>query len=579
MRPSLLLAALGLVACGGDRRPSSAEPSAAAATSRGPDPVLLRVPRAGGRVTAAVYPRLDSVVWRSGETAPALARVLAFDGDRGVLAAEDTRGVPVRVDLRLGTVRAAGKQPLAALTAVGTTFYGVDADGAVTRLTTTGGGRAWKVSPGGVVEVLVPQRDGSLLAAGASAGRGRVWTLRPPRDRVADSASLPGGTRALRTGGVDRVYFAGGDALLAVRARGLEPVTPVALGAHIRAAVTTPSGDRLFVATERDGEVAVVDRYAERVAMRITLPGAVRDLRMDPRGRYLLARPERGDSAWVVALGTDRVQGVVRGTWRDDLPLVMPDGAIATVQGDDVAFVDAGTVAAVTRPRATHTVAGGAADLWHLVQWNGFRPRAKALDEPVTFEERAPAAEPVDAAPAPEPAPEAAPEPPPAADTAPAAPDDSGNAAVRPARPARPTVPPPSASAGRHATPRASLRVRFASAGEVVPFARPRPAGAAHDTAPPVQAAPTPAGSRAATRAVAPGRGFTVQYAATGTESEARRLLVRLRVGRPPARVVPTERDGKTMYRIVSGPYATRAAAEQAAEQSGADYWIYAGAP
>jgi hypothetical protein len=212
VRPSLLLAALGLLACGGDRRPSSAEPSAAAASSRGSDPVLLRVPRTGGRVSAAVYPRLDSVVWRSGEDAPALARVLAFDAERGVLAAVDGRGLPVRVDLRLGTVRAAGKRPLGALIAVGTTFYGVDSTGAVTRLTTTGGASAWRVAPGGDVEVLVPQRDGSLLAAGARAGTGHVWTLRPPGERVADSASLPGGTRALRTGGTDRVYFAGGDA-------------------------------------------------------------------------------------------------------------------------------------------------------------------------------------------------------------------------------------------------------------------------------------------------------------------------------------------------------------------------------
>jgi septal ring-binding cell division protein DamX len=39
------------------------------------------------------------------------------------------------------------------------------------------------------------------------------------------------------------------------------------------------------------------------------------------------------------------------------------------------------------------------------------------------------------------------------------------------------------------------------------------------------------------------------------------------------------ERDGRTLYRIVSGPYATRAAAEAAAQRSGADYWIYVGAP
>jgi hypothetical protein len=163
-------------------------------------------------------------------------------------------------------------------------------------------------------------------------------------------------------------------------------VAPVPLGARVQAVAATPSGDRLYVATERAGEIVVVDRYAERVTARLALPGDVRELRMDPIGRYLLARAEPGDSAYVVALGTDAVQGVVHGAWRDDLPLVMPDGAIATVQGDDVAFVDAATLGGAARGRPTQTVAGGAADLWHLVIWNGFRPRATELDQPVTFE-------------------------------------------------------------------------------------------------------------------------------------------------------------------------------------------------
>jgi len=63
-----------------DRGDSSARDDAAARrASAGPDPVVLRVPRAGGPAVAYVYPRLDSVVWRSTANVPALERVLAFD--------------------------------------------------------------------------------------------------------------------------------------------------------------------------------------------------------------------------------------------------------------------------------------------------------------------------------------------------------------------------------------------------------------------------------------------------------------------------------------------------------------------
>jgi len=60
----------------------------------------------------------------------------------------------------------------------------------------------------------------------------------------------------------------------------------------------------------------------------------------------------------------------VRTAWRADLPLVLPDGTIATATGDDVSLVDGGSL----RERAA--VRGGASDFWYVVLWNGFRPRA-----------------------------------------------------------------------------------------------------------------------------------------------------------------------------------------------------------
>ena len=123
-----------------------------------------------------------------------------------------------------------------------------------------------------------------------------------------------------------------------------------------RAAVSTPSGDRLYVASEGSSALAVVDRFRDAVTGTLTLPGEIRELRMDPLGRYLLVRPARGDSTWVVAVGAARVVGSLPGAWRNDLPLVLPDGAIATATGADVTIADAESL------RPQRTVAGGAAD-------------------------------------------------------------------------------------------------------------------------------------------------------------------------------------------------------------------------
>jgi cell division septation protein DedD len=100
---------------------------------------------------------------------------------------------------------------------------------------------------------------------------------------------------------------------------------------------------------------------------------------MDPDGRYVLVRGVDGDSVRVVAVGTSRVIGSVRSEWRADLPIVAPDGSLALAQDKDVVLVDAET----GRERTRFTL--GASDLWALVRWNGFRPRAAGLDLPVQF--------------------------------------------------------------------------------------------------------------------------------------------------------------------------------------------------
>jgi hypothetical protein len=100
---------------------------------------------------------------------------------------------------------------------------------------------------------------------------------------------------------------------------------------------------------------------------------------MDALGRYLLARFPQRDSAWVIELGTNRLVGAVATRWQADLPTVTPDGRLALFGAKDVTLVDP------EKLEVKSTVTGGAKDFWYFFAWDGFRPRLRGLDQPVTF--------------------------------------------------------------------------------------------------------------------------------------------------------------------------------------------------
>src|SRR5215510_8462188 len=103
---SLLAFALVLAACsGGDRSTQTASQNASPTrTAREADALMLRVPRAGGVARATAYPEIDSVVWTGSDRVPPLSRVLAFDPEGGVVAAQGADGGALWIDLRVGSV-------------------------------------------------------------------------------------------------------------------------------------------------------------------------------------------------------------------------------------------------------------------------------------------------------------------------------------------------------------------------------------------------------------------------------------------------------------------------------------------
>ena len=377
VRSTLLALVVVLAACNADRPADSATRAAPSAqASRGPDHLMLRIAQKGGTARVYAYPRLDTIVW-SAPSAPAPARVLAFDDEAGEIAYVDSRGLPARIDFREGGARAVSKSKLSGITSTdGSSIYAILPDGTVQRFAEGG---AWKWKPPLAARALFPQSDGTLLVLAERTGGSVVWRLRPPATDIVDSVVLPKVDRTLRTQVGDRLYLGADRDLTGIRTRTMERTATITMDAPIELLAATPSGDRVFVITTGDSAIHVVDRYRERESAQIELGRHVAELRVDPLGRYLLARPSGADSTIVIALGTNRVIGALATQWRADLPFVAPDGGIAVAQAADVFIVDGETLRPVARVR------GGAADFWYPFRWTGFRPRAAALDQPVEF--------------------------------------------------------------------------------------------------------------------------------------------------------------------------------------------------
>ena len=271
------------------------------------------------------------MVWSSSDPAPAVARVLSFDEEAGLLSFVDTKSVPARVDFRLDNVSIATRTRLTNVESVdGATIYGLTKEGTLLRATPSGD---WTFKPPRPARADVPLSDGTVLLIGSREKAAMVWRMRPPDTKILDSAEVPGAARASWAQAGDRLYFIVEHNLVGVRTRDLRPLNVIELDGHALSVVATPSGDRLFAVSDSSKQVDIIDRYREKVVEHIDLPGLAEALRIDPLGRYLLVRAAAGDSAWVIDVGTDHLTGSVRTTWRDDLPFVAVDGAIAVSDG------------------------------------------------------------------------------------------------------------------------------------------------------------------------------------------------------------------------------------------------------
>ncbi len=185
-------------------------------------------------------------------------------------------------------------------------------------------------------------------------------------DQPPTSRPLPAGSDVAATRWGDLVAVAADSGVVLMDPLGRREAGFVRLADHPRALVFSPSGHRIYVARRTEPGLAAIDRYEREEIDGIALPLPAATIRLDPLGRWLLAKPSAGDSVWVVDLPVKRLVGSVPSAWRVDLPAIAPDGALLVRQGEDVLAYRPDSLVETGRAK------GGAADFWILTAW---RPR------------------------------------------------------------------------------------------------------------------------------------------------------------------------------------------------------------
>lgn len=319
--------------------------------------VAIRLPVKGGVPQLYRLPRLTPVDGVLKGRLSAVERVIGLDPESEFLFVTTVKHELIGLDLGSGRVdTVAIKVKQAALGPDGT-LYAVDSSRHVISLSRRTR-FAWPQALTALPRDLFGATDQHLVGV-------------IPQDKLlVAAADQPPTVRPIAAGG-DVTATRWGDLVAVASDSGVTFYDPLArrepafvkLADPPRALAFSPSGHRIYVGRRSVPGLAVVDRYERKEIDGIALPGPVAALRLDPLGRWLLARPAVGDSAWIVDLPIKRHTGIVPTQWQPDLPAISPDGMLIYRRGSDVIASRPDSLTDVGK------VPNGAADLWVLTSW------------------------------------------------------------------------------------------------------------------------------------------------------------------------------------------------------------------
>ena len=324
--------------------------------SRNPG-VAIRLPAKGGVPQLYRLPRLTPVEGVLKGRLPPVERVIGLDPESEFLFVSTAKHELLALDLGSGRVDTVATGIAQAALGPDGTLYAVDTTRRVVSLSRRTR-FAWPQALSALPRDLFGATDQHLVGV-------------IPQDRLlVAAADQPPTVRPIAAGG-DVAATRWGDLVAVASDSGVTFYDPlgrrnpafVRLAEAPRALAFSPSGHRIYVARRNVPGLAVVDRFERKELDGVALPGPVAALRLDPLGRWLLARPTVGDSAWIVDLPIKQHTGIVPTRWQADLPAISPDGVLIYRRRDEVLAVRPDSLTEVGK------VAHGAGDLWVLTTW------------------------------------------------------------------------------------------------------------------------------------------------------------------------------------------------------------------
>lgn len=356
-KATLLVAALVGAACGRSPDLANKPPSA----SRGLSSVsVLRIPRDGGTARLYRVPALDSAPWKPADKLPPVERPIGTAPEQGLVFVLDRKNNVAALDLDTRRIR--NYLENVRYTALGPdgALYVVDTANSVIQLVRRAPVRFRSKLQGKPTE-LFGTMDGALVA--------RLGGKQPAleflgSDQAPTSTPIPDGQIAATFLG-DLVAVAADTAVVLYAPQRKAEPRSIEVSGDARAVLFSPSGHRLYVARAA-APLLILDRFEGTVLREIELPGPAKELRGDLYGNWILVRPEQGDSAWVIDVGTGRYVGSVEARWTADLPAVAPPHTLLVRRGADLAALDLSATGFTELGR----VEGGAGDFWLPIAWH-----------------------------------------------------------------------------------------------------------------------------------------------------------------------------------------------------------------
>lgn len=389
LRRTLLIGCLALASCR-SQAPAASSPQAsstprsisrrASRTAHGSGTAIaLRLSRKGGDVRAYRLPGLTELPGAIRGRLPGVARVVGIDLESELLFVTTANGELLSLDLGTSRVDTQATNVVVAAMGPDGTLFAIDGRHHVTSVARRVR-MVWPQAVNTVPRDLFGGLDQRLFAvtAGDSAHPAtlRLVTLAAGQPAAARQLPFAGDVEATRWG--DLMSVVGDSGILLVDPIGRRDPGFVALPDHPRAIAFSPSGHRVYVASRNGPGLAVIDRYDREELDGIALPTPVATVRLDPFGRWLLARPSIGDSVWVVDLPIRRLTGSVATSWTQDLPAIAPDGSLLVAQGQDVIALRPDSL------RETGRIPGASADLWLFTTWRSRNAVRLASDADTT---------------------------------------------------------------------------------------------------------------------------------------------------------------------------------------------------